>query len=129
MNFYLYFKKEDWMSTEPINQNSMRLGQFEFNAMNNPFRRFFQKHKEFALFKKMLKRNTIDLYGKIIMDAGCGSGYSTKLIIDEFHPLYMFSREELEAGLKHVGLRIVNRKSFLFGYFRSYLCIKDYMLN
>jgi len=64
----------------------MRLGRFEFLMMNNPVRRWRLRHKEFPIFLKMLEHQRIDLSGKAIMDAGCGSGYSTELIIKEFNP-------------------------------------------
>jgi ubiquinone/menaquinone biosynthesis C-methylase UbiE len=64
----------------------MRLSKPEFLAMNNPFRRFIQKHVEFKIFKQFLRKHQIDLTGKIIMDAGCGSGYSSELILQEFMP-------------------------------------------
>ena len=67
-------------------ENEMRLGKTEFYAMNNPVRRFIQKYGEFRLFKSFLKKQKIDLSGKVIIDAGCGSGYSSKLIMDEFNP-------------------------------------------
>ncbi len=65
---------------------SMRLGKPEFFAMNNPLRRWWQKHREFPIFLAMLERQGIDLKGAVVMDAGCGSGYSTALILDRFHP-------------------------------------------
>jgi ubiquinone/menaquinone biosynthesis C-methylase UbiE len=65
---------------------SMRLGGFEFLAMNNPLRRFIQKHVEFNAFKKLLNECHLDLTGRDILDAGCGSGYSSKLISKEFAP-------------------------------------------
>jgi len=64
----------------------MRLGKTEFYAMNNPIRRFIQKYWEFKIFKNILKKQKINLSGKVIIDAGCGSGYSSKLIMDEFSP-------------------------------------------
>jgi ubiquinone/menaquinone biosynthesis C-methylase UbiE len=67
-------------------ENEMRLGKTEFYAMNNPVRRFIQKHGEFRLFKHFLKKQKINLAGKVIIDAGCGSGYSSKLIMDAFNP-------------------------------------------
>jgi ubiquinone/menaquinone biosynthesis C-methylase UbiE len=66
--------------------NEMRLGKTEFYAMNNPIRRFIQKYWEFKIFKNILKKQKINLSGKVIIDAGCGSGYSSKLIMDEFSP-------------------------------------------
>ena len=67
-------------------ENEMRLGKTEFYAMNNPVRRCIQKYGEFRLFKKFLKKHKINLSGKVIIDAGCGSGYSSKLIMDVFNP-------------------------------------------
>jgi ubiquinone/menaquinone biosynthesis C-methylase UbiE len=66
--------------------NEMRLGKTEFYAMNNPVRRFIQKHGEFRVFKHFLKKQNINLSGKVIIDAGCGSGYSSNLIMDAFNP-------------------------------------------
>jgi ubiquinone/menaquinone biosynthesis C-methylase UbiE len=73
-------------SNEEIAENEMRLGKTEFYAMNNPVRRFIQKYGEFRVFKLFLKKQKINLYGKVIIDAGCGSGYSSKLILDTFNP-------------------------------------------
>jgi ubiquinone/menaquinone biosynthesis C-methylase UbiE len=67
-------------------ENEMRLGKTEFYAMNNPVRRFIQKYGEFRVFKQFLKKQKINLSGKVIIDAGCGSGYSSKLIMDAFNP-------------------------------------------
>jgi len=64
----------------------MRLGRLEFAAMNNPIRRWFQKHVEFRIFIKHLEKCGIDLKSGVIMDAGCGSGYSSELIVNEYHP-------------------------------------------
>jgi ubiquinone/menaquinone biosynthesis C-methylase UbiE len=63
-----------------------RLGIIEFLAMNNPARRFLQRRVEFALFNEFLRTHSIDLNGGVIMDAGCGSGYSTELIVKEYAP-------------------------------------------
>ena len=69
-----------------IKVDEMRLGFSEFMAMNNPLRRWVQKNIEFKIFRNQLTRHGFDLRRKAIMDAGCGSGYSTELIIKEFHP-------------------------------------------
>ena len=80
------------ISPEIVNEREdMRLGRFEFLAMNNAPRRWIQKHIEFTIFKNQLTRNGIELEGKAIMDGGCGSGYSTKLILDEFHPSHILA--------------------------------------
>jgi SAM-dependent methyltransferase len=64
----------------------MRLGRLEFMAMNNPVRRFIQKQVEFLTFTRFLEKRGVDLKGAVIMDAGCGSGYSTELIVKRFSP-------------------------------------------
>jgi len=67
-------------------REAMRLGTFEFLAMNNPVRRYIQEHIEFETFLRFLRKRRIDLCGKTIMDAGCGSGFSTELIVQRFSP-------------------------------------------
>lgn len=64
----------------------MKLSNIEFLVMNNPGRRWVQKHFEFRIFKEFLKQYNLDLSGKIILDAGCGSGYSSELILKELLP-------------------------------------------
>ena len=64
----------------------MRLSTREFKGVNNSFRRFYQKNVEFHIFKAMLGKHYVDLEGKRIMDAGCGSGYSSRLIMRRYHP-------------------------------------------
>jgi len=59
--------------------------------MNNPVRRFLQRHIEFRIFKQYLKKHDIDLTNKVILDGGCGSGYSSELIIKEFTPSKLFA--------------------------------------
>lgn len=67
------------------------LGAFEFFAMNNPVKRLFHKHLELRIFKDLLNRHNVDIKGKEIMDAGCGSGYSSRLIMGEFRPSRLFA--------------------------------------
>jgi SAM-dependent methyltransferase len=77
-----YFTARSDVEDHPI----MELDQRELKFINSPVRRFFQKHYEFRVFKQFLKRNGIDLTNKVILDAGCGSGYSTELIAQELQP-------------------------------------------
>jgi len=53
--------------------------------MNNPMRRWLQKNVEFKTFQEFLDKHELSLEGKVVLDAGCGSGYSTKLI-QQFSP-------------------------------------------
>jgi ubiquinone/menaquinone biosynthesis C-methylase UbiE len=63
----------------------MELNKLEFYLMNNPIRRWLQKNVEFKTFKGFLDEHNLSLEGKVVLDAGCGSGYSTKLI-QQFSP-------------------------------------------
>lgn len=97
------------MSAKINIEQDMRLGKFEFFAMNNPIKRFIQKYIEFTIFKKMLTKNNINLVHKTIMDGGCGSGFSTKLIQKEFNPeriiAFDYMPEQIQlAGKQHIGV-------------------------
>lgn len=63
----------------------------ELAFMRSRFREFFQKHREFRAFRDHLKKNCIDLTGGVILDVGCGSGYSCELILEEFQPVELFA--------------------------------------
>jgi SAM-dependent methyltransferase len=64
----------------------MDMDKRELRFMNSAFRQFFQRHYEFRIFKEFLEKNNIQLTHKVILDAGCGSGYSTELLMREFEP-------------------------------------------
>lgn len=56
----------------------MRLSRIEFLAMNNPLRRFMQKHFELPHFQSM----GLFVGGKDVLEIGCGSGYAAGLFYD-----------------------------------------------
>lgn len=63
----------------------MKLTSAEFALMNTRNRQRAMVY-EFRAFLKHLKKHSIDLTGKAILDAGCGPGFSTELISREFRP-------------------------------------------
>ena len=67
----------------------MRLNRLEFLAMNNPLRRLHLRFVELAIFKKFVQRHEIDLRETRMLDAACGSGYSTKLLQKYFNPQFI----------------------------------------
>lgn len=56
------------------------MNKFEFLSMNNPLRRYIQKHIEIP----KLKLYSESLKGKTVLEIGCGSGYGTSLIKQNF---------------------------------------------
>ena len=74
------------MNKKSVDYFDMEMDKKELKFMNSRIRQFFQEHCEFKVFKEFLKKHNVDLTHKVILDAGCGSGYSTELILKEFHP-------------------------------------------
>jgi ubiquinone/menaquinone biosynthesis C-methylase UbiE len=72
----------------------------ELKVVNGVVRGFCQKHYEFRAFKQYLKDNHIDLTGKVILDVGCGSGYSSQLIMEEFQPKELFAFDVLPEEIE-----------------------------
>jgi len=78
----------------------MKMDKKELRFMNSSFRQFFLKYYEFKVFKKFLKKNHIDLNKKVILDAGCGCGYSTELIVKEFQPEEIFAFDIMPSQIE-----------------------------
>jgi len=97
-------------SNNEATENEMGLGKMEFYAMNNPVRRFIQKYGEFRVFKHFLKKQKINLSGKVIIDAGCGSGYSSKLLMDEFNPSELIAFDIMPEQIAIAQKRYTNIK-------------------
>lgn len=82
----------------------MELSKKEFRAMNTGPRRWIQKNVEFRIFKQHLKKFNIVLKNDSILDVGCGSGYSTELILKNFSPsrlvAFDYMPEQIELAKK-----------------------------
>ena len=89
--------------------DSGRLGEVEFRAMNNPIREWRMKHQEFPLMRRLLRLHGIDLAGKTLVDMGCGSGYSTGLLLDQLKPAHVIAFDLMPeqislANKRHLGV-------------------------
>ncbi|WP_262173178.1 class I SAM-dependent methyltransferase [Saccharococcus sp. Marseille-Q5394] len=91
----------------------MKLNKIEFMLMNNPARRLMQKSLEFKKFKYFLNRNDINLKGKSILDAGCGSGYSTYLLEKEYSPSKLYAFDLMESQIDLAKKRKLNANFFV----------------
>jgi ubiquinone/menaquinone biosynthesis C-methylase UbiE len=85
----------------------------ELKLVNSAVREFCQKHYEFRAFKRYLKGNHIDLNDKVILDAGCGSGYSSWLIMKEFQPKELFAFDVLPEEIEVAKRRGVPANLFV----------------
>ena len=63
----------------------------ELRLVNSAVRGFCLRHYEFRTFRGYLKKNHIDLTNKVILDVGCGAGYSLEPIIERFQPKELFA--------------------------------------
>lgn len=90
----------------------MRLNNIEFLIMNNFIRRLIQKLIEINLFNYFLKKHRININNAIILDAGCGSGYSTKLISKRYNP-----KELLGFDIMPEQIKLAKKRS-LSAYFK-----------
>lgn len=82
----------------------MKLSEKELKFMSSPLKEFVTRNYKFKILEGLLERNHIDLDGKVILEAGCGSGYSCELITGKFRPgeLYAFDfmPEQVELAKK-----------------------------
>jgi len=106
---------------EAEGDGDMRLGMLGFLLMNNPVRRLVQKHIEFRIFKNQLQKRDIHLEDGVIMDAGCGSGYSTELIVNEYHPSQVIAFDYMPEQVRLAERRRLNVE-FLVGDLRGIEC-------
>ena len=91
----------------------MRLSRVEFIAMNNPIRKWIQKMIEFRLLAGFLKKHSIDLNGGVILDIGCGSGYSTKLIEFRYSPRELVAFDIMPEQIELAKKRYMNARFFV----------------
>ncbi len=92
----------------PVNPSSIMaitMDRKELMFVNSSIREFFQKHYEFRIFKKFLTTNNIDLHNRVIVDAGCGSGYSSELLVKEFQPRELFAFDVMPEQVERARKR------------------------
>lgn len=89
------------------------IDQKELWLVNTPVRRFFQRYYEFRAFKRYLRNNHINLTNKVILDVGCGCGYSSELIIQELQPKELFAFDILPAEVELARQRGLSANIFV----------------
>lgn len=94
----------------PMIENGVKLmNSSEISNMDGRLRRWLFRHRELRVFETMLRREGVSLDGSVIMDAGCGSGVSTGLILERFRPSRIIAfdyMEEMIARARKKGLPV-----------------------
>ena len=85
----------------------------ELWLVNSAIRGFCQRHYEFRAFKGYLKKNHIDLTNKVILDVGCGAGYSSEAIMEEFQPEELFAFDILPEEVELAKRRRLSANLFV----------------
>jgi SAM-dependent methyltransferase len=62
------------------------IGYWEMRLMNSLGRELLLRYWDFPLFESLLRTHGMNLEDTVILDAGCGSGYTTLLISERFSP-------------------------------------------
>ena len=83
----------------------MEMGKTQQNVLNSRFRQLFQRYYEFGVIKKHLGRNQVDLAGKVVLDAGCGSGFGTQVVLEDFQPQEVHALDTLPEQIALVEQR------------------------
>jgi ubiquinone/menaquinone biosynthesis C-methylase UbiE len=68
----------------------MEMSEREIKMVNSSPKEFMNRYFKFKGFEKLLRKNDIDLEGKVIMDAGCGGGHTLQLIAEEYEPAELY---------------------------------------
>lgn len=84
-----------------------RLNAIEYAAMQSPVRRVVQKRWELATFERLLARAGVDLHGKRLLDAGCGSGYGLQLLEERFTPSRLVGFDLMPEQIERARARAV----------------------
>ncbi|MHA1993724.1 MAG: class I SAM-dependent methyltransferase [Candidatus Hodarchaeales archaeon] len=89
------------------------LHHLEEKLMISPLKKLMFKYFEFKIFKRLLHSLNIDLYGKKILEGGCGAGYGIEVISNHFKPseyvafdLNMGMVCRSQTKIKHKGLSV-----------------------
>ena len=83
--------------------------------MQAPSRRLVQRHVEMRTFLSMLRARGIDLRGKRILDAGCGSGYGLALVAEALAPTRLCGFDLMPEQIALAQLRAVPGASVRVG--------------
>lgn len=82
-----------------------RLNELELAAMQTRTRRVSQRLWELPTFVRMLDGAGVDLRGKRLLDAGCGSGYGLALLRERFAPSRLVGVDLMPEQIERARVR------------------------
>ena len=82
----------------------------EEKLMVSPIKKLMFKFFEFKIFKWLLKLLNIDIKGKIMLEAGCGAGYSIEIISNFYSPMEYFAFDLSDKMVKKTCGQIKKNK-------------------
>ena len=77
----------------------------ELSLMNSRARELLLKYWDLRLFSAAMRRHGIDLGDAVVLDAGCGSGYSTLLIWEMFRPRELLAFDVMPEQVERARAR------------------------
>lgn len=89
----------------------MNIDKRELRAVNNPIRKIILNGK-FSIFNYLLRRNKLDLGGKEIIEAGCGTGYGLQIINKQYNPSKLYGFDILSKQVNHAKQMVPSAEIF-----------------
>jgi SAM-dependent methyltransferase len=85
----------------------------ELSLMNSRVRELLLRYWDFPLFDSMMQRHGVQLRAAAVLEAGCGSGYSTRMIWERFGPRSIDAFDLDPGQVKRAGARNLPARFFV----------------
>lgn len=85
----------------------------ELRLMNSRAREWLLRYWDFPLFDSMLKRHHLHLRNAAVLEAGCGSGYSTLMISERFRPRILDAFDLVPEQIQRAKSRNIPARFFV----------------
>jgi ubiquinone/menaquinone biosynthesis C-methylase UbiE len=86
--------------------------------MISPLKKIMFRYFEFRIFKRLLSSLDVNLYGKRVLEGGCGAGYGIEVISDYFRPKEYYAFD-LNKGMVERSQSVVKRKGLRVNVFQG----------
>ena len=107
--------KEERDNKEPAPAATDAIDPRELRFMNSRARELLLRYWDFPLFDSLLRKHGVTLENGAVLDAGCGSGYTTLLIREKFNPRQLDAFDIVEGQVALARSRGLDANSDLTG--------------